>query len=94
MIYLPVMVHNTSLRHYTVAMMLHESSENSDAHVHIKSIYYMHAQSTQEEALGAGGLWTHLSLWQARSPVSGLVAWFLHGGLGISLPLLPSNCQM
>lgn len=32
----------------------------------------------QEEAVS--GLWTHLSLWQAGLPFSGLVAWFLHGG--------------
>lgn len=94
MIYLPVMVHSTSLRRYTVAMMLHGSSENGEAR--IKNIYYMHAQSTQKEALGAGGLWTHLSLWQAHSPVSGLVAWFLHGAWASPCPccLVTVRCRL
>lgn len=96
---------------FSMTMMLHWSSENSDHCVYLKkpgwfqhcilrphymcgptmySIYiiymyisniyitHIHTQFTQDEAVGAGRPQTHLSLWQARLSVSGLVAWFLH----------------
>lgn len=58
-----------------------------------RSVYTSHLCYTrcprQRMRLWAGRLWAHLSLWQARLPVSGLVAWFSAPGSG---PLLCLRC--
>lgn len=58
-----------------------------------RSVYTSHLCYTrcphQRMRFWAGRLWAHLSLWQARLPVSGLVAWFSALGSG---PLLCRRC--
>ncbi len=57
---------------------------HTHTHTHTYTHIHTHTHTHTHTIHTRGGSWswprTHLSLWQAGLPFSGLVAWFLHGG--------------